>query len=94
MKWLTSFFRLPLTLENIMTTLNQLTASLVAIQSSLVKARTEILGKIQELQDAITNVSIPAEAEQILADLVEQAQALDNIVPDQVDPTPEETVQE
>lgn len=83
MNWLTIIFKLPSTLEHIMTNITQLAAALISIQNQLNKVQNEILGKIQELQDALVNVNLSPEAEQALADLVSKAQALDDIVPDQ-----------
>lgn len=92
MNWLTAIFNLPKTLEKIMTTLVQLTDTLVAIQSQLVKAQAEIVSKIDELSDALVNVSLPPEAEVALANLKLQAVALDNIVPDAI-PDEDEVVE-
>ena len=86
MNWFIFLFKLPLLLESIMTTIVELKDSLVAIQSQLSKAREEIINKIDDLQIALTNVPIPPEAEEALANLVATAQGLDDIVPD---PTPE-----
>lgn len=87
--WLSYIKKLPNILEKIMTKVSDLYAQLVAIDNQLTKAQTEILGKIQELQDALQNVALPADAEQAFTDLKTATQALDNIVPDvPITPTP------
>jgi hypothetical protein len=82
MSWILTILKLPLTLEKIMTTLNELAATLLTVQNQLTKAQAEIISKIQALQDALANVALPPEAEDALAALVAQAQSLDDIVPD------------
>jgi uncharacterized membrane protein YfbV (UPF0208 family) len=81
--WFTTFFYLPSTLEVIMSNLSQLATALITIQNQLAKAQEEILEKIDTLQDALANVELPAEAEQALTDLINRAQALDDVVPDE-----------
>ena len=89
MDWLISaILYIPITLEKIMTTLVQLTDTLVAVEKQLEKAQSEILNKIEALNAALTNVVLPPEAEAALANLKREAEALDNIVPDA---TPEVT---
>jgi hypothetical protein len=66
-----------------MTTLTDLTTALRSIDAQLAKAQTEILNRIQALQAALSDVELPPEAEQALLELQTQAQALDDIVPDQ-----------
>lgn len=73
---------LPERVETIMTTVNEVAATLVTLSNELAKARVEIVAKIDELTAALANVTLPPEAEQALADLAAQAQALDDIVPD------------
>jgi len=65
-----------------MSKLSDLTKALADIDAKLEKARTEITGKIAELQTALENTDIPAEAQAALDALSTSAQALDDIVPD------------
>jgi len=73
---------LPDRIELLMTTVNEVAATLVTISNELAKARGEILAKIDALTASLANVELPAEAETALAQLAAQAQALDDIVPD------------
>jgi hypothetical protein len=73
---------IPENLENIMTQLNELAATLITVDNQLTKAKGEILAKIDALIAALGDVALPAEAEAALTALAAQAQVLDDIVPD------------
>ena len=77
---------LPERVEKIMTTVNEVAATLITISNELAKARGEIIAKLDELTLALIDVKLPPEAETALSELIAQAQALDDIVPD-VEPT-------
>lgn len=77
---------LPERVEKIMTTVNEVAATLVTVSNELAKARGEIIAKLDELTLALVDVKLPPEAETALSELIAQAQALDDIVPD-VEPT-------
>lgn len=62
--------------------LSEMIAQLGNVDAALEKAKTEIVAKIGELQDALADVDIPLEAEALLSELANKAQALDDIVPD------------
>ena len=74
--------------------LAELATALGAVNDKLEKAKTEILAKIAELQDALANVEVPADAQAALDTLVAKAQALDDIVPEVVPPVVETPVVE
>lgn len=62
--------------------LNELSATLSAIAAQMEKAKAEIVAKIAELQAALSDVPLPADATVALAALSAIAQTLDDIVPD------------
>lgn len=68
--------------KHIMRTLNELESALGGIEGKLDKAKTEIVGEITKLREALANTTLPAGAEAALARLETAAQALDDIVPD------------
>jgi Skp family chaperone for outer membrane proteins len=63
-----------------MTSLNDLASALTAVDAKLTEAQTNILAKLKELEDALKEVQLPADAEKALSDLQAEAQALDSIV--------------
>ncbi len=79
---LSKWVHLPNRVENVMTQLNELAATLVSVDNQLTKAKAEILAKIDALQLALANIALTPEADAALAALTAQAQALDDIVPD------------
>jgi len=66
----------------IMTQVNDLAASLDAVNAQLAKARDEIVAQVAALQEALQNVALPEAAETALANLAATAQALDDLNPD------------
>ena len=57
--------------------------TLKGIADQLVKAKTEIVNKITDLETALNNAgTLPADAQDALTALKTTAQALDDIVPD------------
>ena len=57
--------------------------TLKGIADQLVKAKTEIVNKIADLETALSNAgALPADAQDALTALKTTAQALDDIVPD------------
>lgn len=84
----------------IMTNLKQLAPELQAIKDQFTKASAEITAKISDLETALSNsdIALPAEAEQLLADLKAIAKGMDDMIPDApvpeptADPAPEPTL--
>jgi hypothetical protein len=74
-----------------MSKLSELANKLGALDEQLTKAKDEILAKLDELQTALADMDIPADAQAILDNLGTLAQTLDDIVPDPA-PAPEEPV--
>jgi hypothetical protein len=70
--------------------LTELNVKLTELRDQLAKAKDEIVGKIAALETSLIDVSIPEEARVALAVLAEQAQALDDIVPDTIPEPPVE----
>lgn len=66
----------------IMAKLDELVGIITVIVDQLAKAKQEILQRIADLEAALTNVEIPADAQLALDALREQAQNLDDVVPD------------
>jgi hypothetical protein len=62
--------------------LDEVAGVMQGISDQLAKAKTEILGKIADLEAALTNVELPADATTAIDALKVGAQALDDIVPD------------
>ena len=71
-----------------MAKLNELATTLAALDAQLGKAKDEIVAKIAELQFALTDVEIPADAQAALDSLTSKVQALDDVVPDVVPEEP------
>ena len=65
-----------------MTKVNELADKLNMINAQLHKASTEIIGQINTLQDALTDVDLPQEAIDAMNELASVAQALDDLNPD------------
>jgi uncharacterized phage infection (PIP) family protein YhgE len=63
------------------TKVSELAAALASVHSLLGEGINEVLAKIQELEDALVNASIPDEAQTALDAVKESAQALADIVP-------------
>ena len=69
--------------KEIMATMQEMIDAINGVAGQLVKAKDEILAKIQVLEDALANAGIvPAEAQVALDALKTAAQALDDVVPD------------
>lgn len=79
--FLFSFFSIPKNLELILMKLSDLATTLTGIDNQLTTAKAEILRRLQELQDALTDVPLPPEAEAALSALSDEAAQLDDIVP-------------
>lgn len=67
--------------ERIHMKLTELATALADMSTQLAKAQAEILNKIAELNEALTNVDVPADAVTALENLKTAAQGLDDIVP-------------
>ena len=65
-------------------------AAIQAVGTQLTKAKDEIIKKISDLEAALSNANLSPEAEAALADLKNQAQALDDVVPDATSEPPPE----
>ena len=70
---------------NIMAGIKDLAGILQGVKDELDKATTEIVNKIADLENALSNTEIPADAQAVIDGLKADAKALDDIVPD---PTP------
>ena len=81
-----------------MVTVNELAASLKTINEQLAKSKSEIVARVDALENALKNTEIPAEAQEALDELRGTAQALDDLNPDapavEPEPTPEPVVDE
>ncbi len=73
-----------------MTNINELFTILSQLDNQLSIAKDEILLKIENLEDALQNVSLTPEAEEALDSLRTTIQLLDDIVPTVEETTPEE----
>lgn len=62
--------------------ISELAGAVQAISEQLAKVQLEILTKIAELEAALANVEIPADAAAALDALRGSVQSLDDIVPD------------
>lgn len=82
MQFFNALISLPENVEKIMTTVTELAVTLTTIGDQLLKAKTEILQKISDLEAAVANTVLPPAAEDALAALKASAQSLDDIVPD------------
>lgn len=65
-----------------MTKVTELAEKLNMINDQLHKASGEIIGQINTLQDALTDVELPQEATDAMNELASIAQALDDLNPD------------
>jgi len=63
---------------------SEIAATVNALSEQLVKVQVEILGKIEALETALTDVDLPEEAADALNALRGNVQAIDDIVPDVV----------
>lgn len=83
------FFNPPPSQEEIAMKLNELSAVVNALSVQVEKVKTEILARIDELDQALQDVTLPAEAEAALEALRAGIQGLDDLNPDAVvDPEP------
>ena len=80
--------RLEQELEEINMKLSELAAAITEVSEQLAKAQVEIMTKIEELEAALADIELPQDAQDAIAALKEQAQRLDDVVPE-VLPTPE-----
>lgn len=62
--------------------LSELAVAVTGISDQLAKAQAEIVAKIGELESALSDVEIPADAQTAIDNLKTSAQGLDDIVPD------------
>ena len=62
---------------------SELAGQFATMSAQLDKVQAEILAKIAELEAALTNVDVPAEAEAALNEIKAKVQGMDDIVPDQ-----------
>lgn len=69
-----------------MSKLNEVAGQLQVANERLLKAKVEIIDRINALEDALDDVDLPIEAEEALSALMATAQALDDLNPD---PEPE-----
>ena len=72
--------------ENVDMKLSELSGLLTDVLAQLAKAKAEIIERIETLETALSDVNLPPDAVSSLAALMAKAQALDDIVPDPVDP--------
>jgi hypothetical protein len=61
---------------------SEIPAFVSSVKDELLKAKTEILDKIQDLENATQDAELSPEATAALNDLKSAAQALDDVVPD------------
>jgi len=61
---------------------SEIPAFVSSVKDELLKAKTEILDKIQDLENATQDAELSPEATTALNDLKSAAQGLDDIVPD------------
>lgn len=73
---------IPPLFEDIEMKLSELATQLTAIDAKLTEASAEIVAKIDELQAALADVDLPAEASALIDDITAKATDLANIVPD------------
>jgi len=62
--------------------LSEIAAQLTAIYAKLTEASTEIVAKIDALNEALADVDVPTEASALIDDITAKATDLANIVPD------------
>jgi hypothetical protein len=89
-KWLKTIINITKITERQMTNINELFTILSQLDNQLSIAKDEILLKIENLEDALQNVSLTPEAEEALDSLRTTIQLLDDIVPTVEETTPEE----
>lgn len=65
-----------------MSKLHEVAGQLQAVNDRLLKAKVEIIDRINALEDALGDAYLPIEAEVELAALMATAQAMDDINPD------------
>lgn len=68
--------------DKVMVKLNEVAGQLQAVNDRLLKAKVEIIDRINVLEEALGDVDLPAEAGDALTALMATAQALDDINPD------------
>ena len=61
---------------------SELSVAIAALSTQLTKVQGEILGKLTDLENALTDVDLPVEAIDALDVLRTNVQSLDDIVPD------------
>ena len=70
--------------EELLMKVSEIAATVNALSEQLVKVQVEILGKIESLETALTDVDLPEDAIDALNALRENVQVIDDIVPDVV----------
>ena len=68
--------------EELLMKLSELSTAVAEVSTQLAKAQGEILGRIADLETALADVDLPADAVDALTALRAQTQSLDDIVPD------------
>ena len=68
--------------EDILMKVSELSVAIAALSTQLSKVQGEILGKLTDLENALTDVDLPEEAIDALTVLRTNVQSLDDIVPD------------
>lgn len=70
---------------------SELAQQLADVKAQVEKSRTEIVGKIQQLEDALEDAgNVSPEVENALSELKASVQAVDDIVPDAEEPATED----
>ncbi|MCU0806558.1 MAG: hypothetical protein MUC53_00995 [Candidatus Contendobacter sp.] len=70
-----------------MSKISEVAGQLQAVNEKLLKAKVEIIDRINALEEALGDVDLPAEAGEALTALMATAQALDDLNPD-AEPAP------
>lgn len=79
--------------EEIVMKLNELSAVVTALSGQVEKVKTEVLTRIADLEAALSDVTLPPEAEAAIEALRVGVQGLDDLNPDAVvEPEPEPVV--
>jgi len=68
--------------KEILMKISELPTAIAAVSAQLTKIRGEIIGKIEALETALTDVDLPEDAIDALNALRGDVQAIDDIVPD------------
>ncbi len=68
--------------EELLMKLSELSTAVADVSTQLAKAQSEILGRIADLETALVDVELPADAVDALTALRAQTQSLDDIVQD------------